>query len=104
MEYINVHAAAIKAYQAVNTPTHLTKATSSSGKPVLGSASGAVGGLLAVIIIMALLGLALFIWAAYALYRFWRVLPMIAALASLILLLLGFAPFSLLVTYAAKRA
>lgn len=102
MEYINVHAAAMKAYQAVNTPARPPQPSPSGPTPSV--PPGIAGGLLAFIIVMALVGLAIFIWAAYALYRFWRVLPTIAALASLALLVFGFAPFSLLVTYAAKRA
>ena len=97
MEYINVFSAGSKAYQHLTSPTQ-----AQVGAPQV--SSGLAGGLIAVIVIFALVGLGLFIWAAYALYRFWRLLPTIAALASLALLVFGFAPFSLLVTYAAKRA
>ena len=90
-----MHAAISKAYQNIKTPQH-------PSQPIPAGASSIAGGLIAFIVVLVVIEVVLFIWAVYALYRFWRLLPTVAAVASLILVVFGFAPFSLLVTYAAK--
>ena len=97
MEYINLHAAVGKAYQSVSAPPQ------SSTKPSLSSGAGVAGGMIAFIVIIALVEVSLAIWAIVALVRFWRFLPTIGAVASLLLLLFGFPMFSLIVTYMTKR-
>ena len=96
MEYINVHAAVSKAYQHSQS----SKA-SPPGAPQI--SSGLAGGMIAFIVILALVEIGLGIWAIIALVRFWRFMPTLAAVASLLLLLFGFVPFSLIVTYVSKR-
>lgn len=98
MEYINLHAAVGKAYQSLNSPPQ-----SSTTKPSLSSGAGAGGGMVAFIVIIALVELSLAIWAIVALVRFWRFLPSFVGVISLLLLLFGFPMFSLLVTYMTKR-
>ena len=98
MEYINVFSAGSKAY------SHLTARSASPSAPPTSSSSSALsGGVIAIIVITALIEIGLTIWGIVALVQFWKFLPTIPAVLSLLLLVFGFAPFSLLVTYLARR-
>ena len=107
MEYINVFAAGSKAYQHLSTrptppirPIPPAPASSSGFTP---APTGLSTGIIVVIVLVILVELGLTIWGIAALVKFWKFLPSFAAVLSLVLLVFGFAPFSLIVTYLAKR-
>ena len=98
MEYLNLHSAVSKAYQSVTGPP-----PPPFPPGVQPAATGIAGGMIALIVIIALAEVGFGIWAVVALIKFWKALPLPAAILSLLLILFGFPIFSLPVTYYAKR-